>query len=124
MGPHLRRATAVVAAAMVLLGAGACSKSDSKASTSSSGSSSSGNSVTIKGFKFQPDTIKVKAGTEITWTNQDSKDHTVSSDGGAQKFNSGHLAKGKTYKEKFSKAGTYQYKCDIHTYMTGTVQVS
>lgn len=121
MGPHLRRTTALVVAVVVLFGAGACSKSDSKGS---SGSSSSANSVTIKSFKFQPDTIKVKAGTEITWTNQDSADHTVTSDGGSQKFDSGHLAKGKTYKEKFTKAGTYKYKCDIHTYMTATVQVS
>ncbi len=124
MGPHLRRAAGLVVAVAVLVGAGACSKSDSKSSTASSGSSGSGNSVTIKSFKFEPATIKVKAGTEITWTNQDSKDHTVSSDGGSQKFNSGHLAKGKTYKEKFAKAGAYQYKCEIHTYMTGTVQVS
>src|SRR5689334_5885214 len=32
----------------------------------------SGNAVAIKNFAFSPATLKVKAGTTVTWTNQDS----------------------------------------------------
>ncbi len=81
----------------------------------------SGNSVSISGFAFSPASLTVSVGTTVTWTNNDSTTHTVTSDSGA--FSSGNLANGKTYSYKFTTAGTYAYHCSIHSYMKGTVIV-
>jgi plastocyanin len=54
--------------------------------------------VAIKSFKYSPNPITIRTGTTVTWTNQDSTSHTVTSDSG--KFlASKTLTKGK----KFSK---------------------
>ncbi len=81
----------------------------------------SGNSVSISGFAFSPATLTVSVGTTVTWTNNDSTTHTITSDTGV--FNSGNVANGKTYSYKFTTAGTYAYHCSIHSYMKGTVIV-
>jgi len=127
-----------VAAVLLLMLAG-CGSSSKKSSTTPSttasggsksttapagGAKSSGNAIEIKGFAFSPDSLKVSAGTKVTWTNEDSADHTSSSTDGPAKWDSGHLGKGKTFSFTFTKKGTYSYHCDIHTYMTGTVDVS
>jgi plastocyanin len=126
----------VAAAAIALLLAG-CGSSDKKAATTTSGAGAkttatpatdkgaTGNAVAIKGFAFGPSSLKVPAGTKVTWTNNDPADHTTTADkGDPASFDSGHLAKGKTFSYTFAKKGTYKYHCDIHTYMTGTVDVS
>ncbi len=116
-------------AVLGLLIAGCSSSGGSAAGSSSSadsgGGSSSTNAVAIKNFQFTPKKIEVKAGTKVTWTNQDSAVHTVTSDEGAPTtFDSGNLAQGKTYSFTFDKPGTYQYHCEIHVSMKGTVVVS
>jgi len=77
--------------------------------------------VTIQNFAFSPATINVKAGTKVTWTNQDSTTHHVVSDTGA--FDSGNLAQGQSYSFTFNKTGSYPYHCSIHPSMTGTIVV-
>lgn len=79
-------------------------------------------SVEIKEFAFTPQTIKVKAGTKVTWTNQDTVKHDVTVDG-TEGPESELLAKGESYSYTFDKAGTYEYYCTPHPYMTGTVIV-
>jgi plastocyanin len=81
------------------------------------------NTVSISNYEFTPASITVKAGTKVTWTNQDSVEHTVTGDGsdGPQ---SGSLAKGDSYSFTFDKAGTYAYHCQMHPYMKGTVTVT
>jgi plastocyanin len=83
-------------------------------------------SVAIKDFAFSPANITVKVGTKVTWTNQDSAAHTVTSDtdstdGG---LNSESLAQDESYSATFSKAGTFKYHCAFHSSMTGTVTVT
>jgi plastocyanin len=78
--------------------------------------------VTIKGFAFDPASVTVKVGTSVTWTNEDSAPHTISSDKGD--WDSGRLAQGGTYTHKFDQAGTYAYHCAVHPSMTGTVVVT
>jgi plastocyanin len=77
--------------------------------------------VKIDNFSFSPAALKVKAGTQITWTNGDDIPHTVVSDG--QAFKSKVLATGEKFTFTADKPGTYSYSCSIHPNMTGKVVV-
>ncbi len=77
--------------------------------------------ISISGFKFVPSEVTVKAGTKVTWTNQDGAAHTV--EGGAGMMKSDDLAKGESYSVVMSKPGTYSYACGIHPSMSGKVVV-
>jgi plastocyanin len=94
----------------------------SAAQSSAGGGAAGASAVTIQNFAFNPPTLTVKVGTEVTWTNQDSTTHTVTFDTGGAK--SGDLAQGATYKQTFSSAGTLSYHCSIHPTMTATVTVT
>ena len=82
---------------------------------------STGNSVTIANFAFSPQTLMVKVGTKVTWTNKDKVTHTVTADKGA--FSSGPLAPGNSFSFTFTQAGTYSYHCSIHPFMMATIVV-
>jgi len=82
------------------------------------------NAVTIKGFAFVPAAITVKAGTTVTWTNQDSDAHTVTSQHDSGPLGSTALNTGQSYSYTFTKPGTYSYLCTIHPFMTATVTVT
>ncbi len=75
--------------------------------------------VSIANFAFDPADLTVKAGTEVTWTNNDSTTHTINFDS----FNSGDVAPGSTYKHTFADKGTFNYHCSIHPSMQGKVTV-
>jgi amicyanin len=83
-----------------------------------------GNAVTIKNFAFAPTALKVKVGTTVTWTNQDSDAHTVTSQDNGGPLSSAALNTGQTYSYTFTKPGTYAYLCTIHPFMTATVTVT
>lgn len=96
----------------------------SVAATASPVSDATSAAVEIKNFAFSPATITVKKGTTVTWTNQDSMNHTVTSDAGIIGGpNSQQFGQGQTYSFTFSDLGTYSYSCQIHPKMTGTVVV-
>src|SRR5581483_936940 len=80
-----------------------------------------GNSITIANFAFAPASLTVKVGTKVTWTNNDSATHTVTALQGA--FDSGDLPTGQSFSFTFTKAGTYNYHCAIHSSMTATIIV-
>ena len=77
--------------------------------------------VAIDQFTFTPQRVIVKAGTTVTWTNDDDIPHTVAS--------SSKLFKSKTLdtKDKFSftftTPGNYEYFCSLHPHMTGAIVV-
>lgn len=84
-------------------------------------------SITTGGsFAFSPATITIKVGTTVTWTNNTSVPHTVTSDDGTT-FDSGLntpiAANGGTFSFTFTKAGTFAYHCQIHPFMKATVVV-
>jgi plastocyanin len=81
------------------------------------------NSISIKGFAFNPSTVNIKVGDSVIWTNEDSAPHTIVSDSGNE-IGSGTLSSGATYSHTFSTAGTYEYHCGIHTSMKGKIIVS
>jgi nitrite reductase (NO-forming) len=92
--------------------------------------------VSISTFAFSPSPIIVKAGTTVTWTNNDDADHTITDSDAANAADrvfdsSGQnvgksmqtMKKGDTFSYTFTKPGTYHYKCLVHPFMTGTVVV-
>lgn len=79
--------------------------------------------VAIQNMAFGPAVISVKKGTKVTWTNQDSTSHTVTSDSGTT-MNSQSLSNGDTYSVTFDTVGTFTYHCKFHSNMTGTVTVT
>ena len=100
--------------------------------TDTSGKNPPVNTVNIVGLEapfFTPNTLDVKTGTTVTFVNTDGNSHTVTSvkpgttnaDG---IFDSGVIKPGKTFTFTFSKPGTYEYICMIHTHMRGTINVS
>ena len=76
-------------------------------------------SVKIQGFQFQPHSVTIVQGGTVTWTNEDSAVHDVSFTDGSTR----DLKKGESYSKTFSKPGTYDYRCNIHPAMKGTVVV-
>jgi plastocyanin len=77
--------------------------------------------VMINNFMFGPAGLTVKAGSTVTWTNQDEEPHTVVGSG----LRSPVLGnQGSTFSHTFTDAGTYTYNCSIHPYMHGTVTVT
>lgn len=83
--------------------------------------SGNANTITIQNFAFNPSTLTVKVGTNVTWINQDSTQHQVKEDNGL--FLSSLLGNGQTFTYTFTTAGTYNYVCNIHSSMKGEVIV-
>ena len=74
-------------------------------------------------FKFEPASLQVAAGTEVTWDNQDDLvPHRIVSEDGS--FDSEDLHNGDTFSHTFDAAGEYPYHCGIHSQMTGTIVVT
>jgi len=73
---------------------------------------------------YSPDVIHVVIGVNntVTWTNNDQTTHTVTAIDGT--FDSGLLQPGQMFVETFDSPGTYQYHCQIHPWMNGTVIVT
>ena len=79
-------------------------------------------SISIKGFAFNPQTITIKTGTKVTWTNNDSAPHTVTSDTGGL-LNSPTLSPGQSFSFTYTNTGTTNYHCAIHPMMKGSIVV-
>ncbi len=73
--------------------------------------------VKIDNFSFSPQTLTVKAGGTVTWTNNDDVPHTVVST--TKKFASMVLETDGQFSFTFSDPGTYDYFCSVHPHMTG-----
>jgi plastocyanin len=71
---------------------------------------------------FSPNPVEVKVGETVTWINDDSGRHTLTSKDGI--FNSGIMGKGQSFSFTFNKAGEYPYFCSPHPNMVGTVVVT
>jgi plastocyanin len=82
------------------------------------------NAVSINNFAFNPQSVTVKKGTTVTWTNQDSSAHTVTANNGSSGPNSDELSNVQTYSFTFNETGTFTYHCTLHPEMTGTVTVT
>jgi plastocyanin len=117
------RVVAIAATTMTMTFAlGACGSSSKDASsTPSTSSNASGATITIKNFMFGAP-ITVAKGAEVTVKNADTTAHTVTADD--MSFDTKSIAPGDTATFTVSKAGTIKFHCDIHNYMTGSIQVT
>lgn len=78
--------------------------------------------ISIDNFTFAPATVTVPVGTAVTWTNRDDIPHSiVASD---KVFRSQALDTDDGYSFTFARAGTFDYFCGLHPYMTGKVIVT
>jgi plastocyanin len=87
--------------------------------------SGSANSANPPGYTPDAITLVIGVNNTVTWTNNDSAHHTVTTTsapaGGA--FDSGNMNGGATCTHTFTVPGTYQYDCTYHSWMTGTIVV-
>jgi plastocyanin len=80
--------------------------------------------IAYRNIAIAPDTVKVKVGSTIKWTNYDSVEHNVTSKGGVATFHSKNLGEGESFEIKATKPGIIHYECTIHpTTMNGTIEV-
>jgi len=77
--------------------------------------------VKIENFTFAPQRVTVKAGTTVTWINDDDIPHTVASS--TKAFKSKVLDSEDKFSFTFTTAGVYEYFCSLHPHMTGTIVV-
>jgi len=79
--------------------------------------------VEIRDFAYDPDPATVALGGTVTWTNRDVVPHTATARGDREVLQSGALSEGESYSRTFEEAGTYEYYCEFHAGMRGTVVV-
>ena len=77
---------------------------------------------------FEPYETIIDVGGEVTWHNQDTAAHTVTSgdikgEGPDGIFDSSLLGPGKIFSHTFTEAGTFKYFCMVHPWMEGIVTV-
>jgi plastocyanin len=80
--------------------------------------------VAYRNITIRPDTLRVKVGTTVRWTNFDAVAHNVTSVSGPQRFATSNFGQGATVSVKFTRPGIVHYLCTIHpATMNGTIEV-
>jgi plastocyanin len=126
MSPRARLAAALVSSALGggIFAAGCGGGDDSTTASTTmpaSAAAESTDKIDISDFKFDPETVSVKTGTKVTWTNSDDAAHTATADDSS--FDTGDLDKGDSASVTFDKPGTFTYYCRFHAFMKATVEV-
>jgi plastocyanin len=123
----LRPALATLIAGVTLV---SCASPASSGSTTAPAASSptaapKAAALQIKGFAFSPATLTIDKGTVVTITNNDSATHTFTS--GASRTKDGkfdqQISGSADGTVTFDTAGTFEYFCQLHSSMKGTVVV-
>jgi plastocyanin len=116
----VRKLHLLMAAVLVAL-AGACgSSSANKPQPAAAPPPNLGATVILKDIVFIPSTVTIRAGQAVWWKWDDgSVPHNVTADTW-QSLTQEHG----TYAHTFDAAGTFQYRCTIHSGMTGKVIVT
>jgi plastocyanin len=80
--------------------------------------------IAYRNIAIAPDTVRVKVGTTIKWTNYDSAQANVVSESGPQHFASSNFGEGGTFELEASKPGVIHYECTLYPVtMNGTIEV-
>lgn len=75
--------------------------------------------VEIKDMAFTPPDILIKVNDQVFWTNNDTVAHKIKGDNWA----SVKINPGEKFVQVFEKAGVFNYFCELHPEMKGTVTV-
>ena len=78
--------------------------------------------TSIENFSF--DSVRLKIGEALVWTNVDGIYHTVTAGAESASFDSGLIGPGQSFAVRFDQPGDYPFACSLHPQMTGTVVVS
>jgi len=123
----LASATLVLLAVLALIAAAEFLPHGSAGRSTNSGNSPAKTAtVVIRGFKFEPATVTVRAGETVDWKNEDIVPHTATADaevGDKPIFDSGTIDTGAVWRYVARKKGTYNYTCAYHPNMTGKLIV-
>jgi plastocyanin len=117
-----RRAVPIALAAAVALGV----PTVAIATASAGAVAASTHIVRIKDIMFSPMTLHIHRGDSVKWEFLDGDidtAHNVTSTGRTH-FKSSPTEESGTYTVKFTKKGTYDYHCTIHSNMTAKIVVS
>ena len=68
--------------------------------------------VFIEANSFSPNTLIIVSGDTVRWTNTDNWNHTTSADNG------------EAFIFVFSESGVFNYHCNIHSSMIGSISVN
>ena len=83
--------------------------------------------VTLKGMQFDPADLKVKVGDSVKFVNAGGTHTATSIDittaDPKLTFNTGLLLKGQEAVVNFNEAGKFDYRCEIHKNMKGSITV-
>lgn len=71
--------------------------------------------VTIRAFRFEPVSLKVRPGDTVTWTNEDLVPHTATAKDGS--WDTGRIDRGKSVSIAVSEDMTADYYCRFHPAM-------
>ena len=77
--------------------------------------------VDMPGKYFEPPSTTLLVGDTVTWKNSDSFGHDVAAFDGS--FASGLMASGGRYSVTFPRSGHVAYRCTIHPFMAGSLDV-
>ena len=116
----LREFVSVITMCLIILSVNSCSKSKSTTDEQSGGGNAT--TVNISGMAF-PATTTVAKGTRVTWHNMDAYPHTVTSDDGTS-FDSNNLPVNGTFSYVANTEGSFDYHCNLHSNMRGTLKVT
>lgn len=80
--------------------------------------------IHMANFAYSPKSATVKAGSKVTWLNDEATLHTVVSDTfDSRTEKKDGFNKGERYSHLFTAPGIYKIRCTLHPFMTGTVTV-
>ncbi|WP_205696040.1 plastocyanin/azurin family copper-binding protein [Conexibacter sp. SYSU D00693] len=79
--------------------------------------------VGMRNLRFDPEEVTVAEGQTIRWVNDESIQHNVVAEEGAD-FKSELIDEGGTYEFTPEQTGTIQYVCTLHPGMDGTIEVT
>src|SRR5689334_4252666 len=121
----LRTCAPLAAAAILLAGCGGGSTTTAPPATVASAPKPAPKpsvTVVIRNFKYRPATLRVKAGSRVTWRNDDSSPHTATARGGG--FTTRELTQGQSRTLTLRRPGHFSYVCIFHAFMRGTLIVT
>jgi plastocyanin len=80
----------------------------------------SNHTVILKNLRFNPETLRIHRGERVTWKWEDgSTPHNLKS----HSFRGASTRAHGSFTVRFTRAGTFNYRCTLHSFMTGKIVV-